>query len=263
MKQAPFNSSQFPPLPYPQLQASSTLLNYVFCLAWVFEFSAFGQGRHGISKLEKMSPVWPPHKAGQQESSFIAQVSSSWRSSSKSTLSVRGIHYIGRPPIIVVIVITAHNTYVINQNLQNAFSAFPGLIIITNLWVTHCYPHFTDKYTEKLDDLSKVILCKIDPIVLLSWSIAGSSKGVGEVVVSPLAWLCWTFFSTWGNNMTWGGRIRRSFPNPTTRWLSHTQVSAKYKDPLSIIYKMEIKTQAGPLWPLHQLGPDVLYTQHS
>ena len=119
------------PCPTPSLPNS---LNDVFCLAQEFEFSASGQDHHGISKLEKMSPVWPPHKTGQKESSFTPQVSSSWLSPCIWTLSVRSIHNLVRQlAIVVAIVMTTNDIYDMIQNLQNALSC---LITITNLRIT-------------------------------------------------------------------------------------------------------------------------------
>ena len=98
--------------PIPQGQASPTSLNYVLCPSWLFEFSAFDLDHHRISKLEKMSPVSPPHKTGQQESSFLSQVSSSWMSPSTWTLSVRSVFYIVRQPVTVVAILITEITFV-------------------------------------------------------------------------------------------------------------------------------------------------------
>ena len=181
--------------------------------------------------------------------------------SSTSTLSVRGIVYIGRRGATVAVsVITINNTYVIIQNLQNALNAFSCLIIITSLGVTYCYPHFTDKSTDKLGDLSKVTLHKIDPIVLLSWSIAGWGRagwGCGET--SGLVVL---ENSTWENSVTWVEESGEAFLTLPLIGC-HTHKWSASQGPLSIICKMDTRTQAGPLSPLPPPGLDVLCTQHS
>lgn len=69
--------------------------------------------------------------------------------------------------------VTINNIYVMIWNLRNALNVLPCSIIMTNLWITYCYPHFTNKHTKQLGDLSKVTLHEIDPIVLLYWSTAG------------------------------------------------------------------------------------------